>query len=87
MIVPLFVQQVLGESATHSGTVLTPLMLGWISASIVSGQIVSRWGRYRPVLLAGPPVMAAGFLLLAGMDAGTNPSEMIRNVFVVGFGV
>ena len=87
MIVPLFVQRVLGESATHSGTVLTPLMLGWISASVLSGQIVSRWGRYRPVLLAGPPVLAAGFLLLAGMGPGTSPSEMIRNVFVVGFGV
>jgi EmrB/QacA subfamily drug resistance transporter len=87
MIVPLFVQLVLGESATHSGTVLTPLMLGWISASIISGQIVSRWGRYRPVLLVGPPVLAAGFLLLAAMGPGTSPSEMIRNVFVVGFGV
>jgi EmrB/QacA subfamily drug resistance transporter len=87
MVVPLFVQRVLGESATHSGAVLTPLMLGWISASMLAGQIVSRSGRYRPVLLSGPPVMAAGFLLLAGMDTGTTPSETIRNVFVVGFGV
>lgn len=87
MIVPLFVQRVLGESATHSGAVLTPLMLGWISASVLSGQVVSHWGRYRPVLLAGPPVMAVGFLLLSGMGVGTTPSETIRNVFVIGFGV
>jgi EmrB/QacA subfamily drug resistance transporter len=87
MIVPLFVQRVLGESATHSGAVLTPLMLGWISASLLSGQIVSRTGRFRPVLLAGPPVMAAGFLLLSGMGVGTTPSETIRNVFVIGFGI
>jgi EmrB/QacA subfamily drug resistance transporter len=87
MIVPLFVQRVLGETATHSGAVLTPLMLGWISASVLSGQIVSHTGRYRPVLLAGPPVMAAGFLLLAGMGVETTPAEMVRNVFVVGFGV
>ena len=33
MFVPLFVQQVLGESATSSGAILTPLMLGWITAS------------------------------------------------------
>jgi EmrB/QacA subfamily drug resistance transporter len=87
MIVPLFVQNVLGESATQSGAVLTPLMLGWISASVLAGQFVSRTGRYRPVLLAGPPVMAAGFLLLAGMGVGTTAGETIRNVFVVGFGV
>ncbi|HEX2044433.1 MAG TPA: MDR family MFS transporter [Gaiellaceae bacterium] len=87
MIVPLFVQRVLGETATHSGAVLTPLMLGWISASVLSGQIVSHTGRYRPVLLAGPPVMGAGFLLLAGMGVGTTAAEMVRNVFVVGFGV
>lgn len=87
MIVPLFVQRVLGETATHSGAVLTPLMLGWITASVISGQIVSHTGRYRPVLLAGPPVMAAGFLLLAGMGVGTTAAEMVRNVFVVGFGV
>lgn len=87
MIVPLFVQRVLGETATHSGAVLTPLMLGWITASVLSGQIVSHTGRYRPVLLAGPPVMAAGFLLLAGMGVETTAGEMVRNVFVVGFGV
>ena len=87
MLVPLFVQRVLGESATHSGAVLTPLMLGWILASLLSGQIVSHTGRYRPVLLAGPPVMAVGFLLLSGMGVGTTPSETIRNVFVIGFGV
>jgi EmrB/QacA subfamily drug resistance transporter len=87
MIVPLFVQRVLGESATHSGAVLTPLMLGWISASVLAGQIVSRSGRYRPVLLSGPPVMALGFLLLAAMGADATSWEVTRNVFVVGFGV
>jgi EmrB/QacA subfamily drug resistance transporter len=87
MIVPLFVQNVLGESATQSGAVLTPLMFGWISGSVLAGQFVSRAGRYRPVLLAGPPVMATGFLLLSGMGVGSTTGETIRNVFVVGFGV
>ena len=70
--VPLFVQRVLGESASASGAVLTPLMLGIIAASIVAGQLVSRTGHYRPVLMAGPPLLAAGFLLLSRIDQHTN---------------
>jgi MFS family permease len=85
--VPLFVQGVLHESATSSGAVLTPLMLSWIGASIVAGQIVSRTGRSRPILLAGPPIMAVGFALLATMGAGASTGEAIRDVVIVGTGV
>ena len=85
--VPLFVQGVLRESATSSGAVLTPLMLSWIGAGIVAGQIVSRTGRSRPVLLAGPPIMAAGFALLALMGPGASTGDAIRNVVIVGVGV
>lgn len=87
MFVPLFVQQVLGESATSSGAILTPLMLGWITASALSGQVVSRTGHYRPVLLTGPPIMATGFYLLAGMDPSATAFEATRNVIIVGVGV
>ena len=85
--VPLFVQRVLGESASSSGVVLTPLMLGIITMSILAGQIVSRTGHYRPVLMAGPPLMAAGFLLLAQIDVGTSELTVTRDVVIVGFGI
>ena len=85
--VPLFVQGVLGESATSAGTVLTPLMLSWIGASVVAGQIVSRTGRSRPILLLGPPIMAAGFALLATMGADASTGVATRNVALVGIGV
>jgi EmrB/QacA subfamily drug resistance transporter len=85
--VPLFVQGVLRESATSAGAVLTPLMLAWIGAGIVAGQIVSRTGRPKPVLLAGPPVLAAGFALLATMGTDATTSDAIRNVIVLGIGV
>jgi EmrB/QacA subfamily drug resistance transporter len=58
--VPLFVQGVIGTSATSSGVVLTPLMLGAVVTSFISGQIVSRTGRYRPNTLIGPVVLGAG---------------------------
>jgi EmrB/QacA subfamily drug resistance transporter len=85
--VPLFVQRVLGESASNSGAVLTPLMLGIITMSIVAGQIVSRTGHYRPVLMAGPPLLAAGFFLLSGIGIDTPELEVTRDVVIVGFGV
>jgi MFS family permease len=85
--VPLFVQGVLGESAAGSGAVLTPLLLGIILTSIVAGQIVSRTGRYRPVLLAGPPVLATGFFLLTGIGVHSTQLDVTRDVVIVGMGV
>ena len=52
--VPLFVQGVIGTSATSSGVVLTPLMLGAVTTSILTGQLVSRTGRYRWNVVARP---------------------------------
>src|SRR5215217_38743 len=68
MFVPLFVQGALGASATNSGVALTPLMLGMILTSVASGQVIARTGRYRWALLAGPLVMAVGFVSLASLD-------------------
>lgn len=85
--VPLFVQRVLGESASGSGAVLTPLMLGIITTSMVAGQLVSRTGHYRPVLIAGPPLLAAGFLLLTRLGVHSSQLEVTRDVVIVGLGV
>ena len=62
--VPLFVQGVIGTSATSSGVVLTPLLLGAVTTSFLSGQVVSRTGRYRPNTLIGPIVLGIGELML-----------------------
>ena len=57
---PLFVQGVIGTSATSSGVVLTPLMLGAVTTSLVTGQLVSRTGRYRWNVVFGPLVLTLG---------------------------
>ena len=66
--VPLFVQGVIGTSATSSGVVLTPLMLGAVTTSLLTGQLVSRTGRYRWNAILGPVVLTAGMVLLWRMD-------------------
>jgi EmrB/QacA subfamily drug resistance transporter len=85
--VPLFVQGVIGTSATASGVVLTPMMLAAVAMSIASGQWVSRTGRYKANALAGPVVLGAAMLLLSRMDVGTTRAETIRNMVVAGVGM
>src|SRR6266704_794578 len=51
--IPLFVQGVIGTSATNSGLILTPLMLTSIVGIVVSGQLVSRLGKYKWIAILG----------------------------------
>jgi EmrB/QacA subfamily drug resistance transporter len=85
--VPLFVQGVIGTSATSSGVVLTPLMLGAVTASILSGQWVSRSGHVRPNAIAGPIVLTAGMALLWRMNVHTTNGQAARNMVVAGVGL
>jgi EmrB/QacA subfamily drug resistance transporter len=85
--VPLFVQGVIGTSATSSGVVLTPLMLGAVATSILSGQLVSRTGRYRWNVVIGPGVLTLGMLLLWRMDVHTTNGEAARDMIVAGIGI
>jgi len=85
--VPLFVQGVIGTSATSSGVVLTPLMLAAVTTSIITGQFVSRTGRYRQNAVLGPIVLAFGMFLLSRMDTQTTTAEAARNMVVAGIGI
>jgi EmrB/QacA subfamily drug resistance transporter len=85
--VPLFVQGVIGTSATSSGVVLTPFMLGAVGTSIVSGQLVSRIGRYRPNTIIGPIVLGIGMFLLYRMGPSTTNGMAARNMVVAGIGL
>jgi EmrB/QacA subfamily drug resistance transporter len=85
--VPLFVQGVIGTSATSSGVVLTPLMLGAVGTSILTGQLVSRTGHYRWNVVLGPIVLFVGMVLLWRMDVDTTNGEAARNMVVAGIGI
>jgi len=57
---PLYLQIVKGASPTQAGLLLLPMTLGIMSGSIISGQLISRTGRYRHF-----PIIGAGLLVLA----------------------
>ena len=85
--VPLFVQGVIGTSATSSGVVLTPFMLGAVTASAISGQWISRSGHYRPNAIAGPIVLGTGLFLLSRMGTSTTNAEAVAFMVVSGIGL
>jgi EmrB/QacA subfamily drug resistance transporter len=85
--VPLFVQGVIGTSATSSGVVLTPLMLGAVATSLLTGQLVSRTGRYRWNAILGPLVLTCGMVLLWRMTVHTTNAQAARNMVVAGIGI
>jgi EmrB/QacA subfamily drug resistance transporter len=86
LYLPLFAQGVLGQSATNSGVVLTPMMLGFIFSSIVGGQLFSRTGRYKLLAICGFALAAIGTFLLSRMAVTTTEGELIRNMIITGLG-
>lgn len=88
IFIPLFFQGVLGASATASGSFLTPMMLGMVIGSILSGQVLSRvGGHYRRQGILGLALMALGIGLLSQMSASTSYSTAVFNIVVTGAGL
>ena len=87
LYIPLFVQDVLGHSATNSGVVLTPMMLAAMPVSIISGQILSRTGHYRVLAIVGTAFVAAGLYLFSTMTVATGNDELVRDMVVMGLGL
>ncbi|MBZ5610052.1 MAG: MFS transporter [Acidobacteriia bacterium] len=85
--IPLFMQGVLGVTATRSGSLLTPMMLGFVVASATAGNIIGRTGRYRIVALTGASLATVGIFLMAAMDGNTAQWEVIRNMIIAGLGM
>ena len=85
--VPLFVQGVIGTSATSSGVVLTPLMLGAVTTSFFAGSGSRGRGTTARTSIVGPLILAVGMLLLWRMDVHTTNGEAARNMVVAGIGI
>jgi EmrB/QacA subfamily drug resistance transporter len=84
---PMFIQGALGSSATNSGLVTMPMMLGMVVASTTAGQLITRTGRYRVLVVLSGIVLAAGMYLMSRMDEGTAHMVTVRNMIIVGTGL
>ncbi|MFF6960576.1 MFS transporter [Streptomyces sp. NPDC088197] len=84
---PTFLQMVDGASATGSGLLMLPMMMGVVLASIVGGQLISRTGRYKIFPIIGGALSTAGMYLLSLMDADTPQAEYSVYMAVLGLGI
>jgi MFS family permease len=83
---PLFLQIVTGASATNSGLLLLPLMLGILVTSIGSGRLISRTGRYKVFPVLGFALMAGGLIALSTVDWHTTRLAVSLDMLVFGLG-
>jgi predicted MFS family arabinose efflux permease len=83
---PLFVQAVMGGTATEAGTALTPLFLGWVVSSIVGARLSVRTG-YRRVTVTGVALIAAGFAALALFGGNPTRRLLLGDALVLGCGM
>ncbi len=84
---PEYLQVVRGYSATKSGLLMLPLVLGLLTASISSGRIISKIGRYKIFPLVGTVVTGLGLLLMSNLAVDTSLWVLSLWMFITGIGI
>lgn len=84
---PTYLQMVYGMSATASGLTLLPMVIGITVGAVVSGQRVSKTGRYKVFPLVGTFVVAVSALLMSTLDTGTPLVVVCTHLLLLGLGV
>lgn len=87
LYIPIFAQGVIGASATHSGLILTPLMLSLVTASAISGQIISRTGKYKALAIGGTIITVLGMFFFSWMTVDTSNAQLITHMVILGAGL
>jgi EmrB/QacA subfamily drug resistance transporter len=84
--IPLFAQGALGMSATEAGSLLTPLMLSWVTMSVIGGRLLLRVS-FRPVTMAGFIIMAVGFVLISRFNRESASFWLYVDLGLIGAGL
>jgi EmrB/QacA subfamily drug resistance transporter len=84
---PLFMQGVLGVSATQSGTLMTPMMLGAVTGSFLGGQLTYRMKSYKMPGVLGSILVTAGMAIFATMGASTPRLQVVLGMILAGLGM
>jgi EmrB/QacA subfamily drug resistance transporter len=84
--IPLFAQGVLGMSAINSGLIMIPMLLSLTLTSIITGQIISKTGRYKKLVIAEFIITGIGVVLLSTMNANTSSYQLLFYSTILGVG-
>jgi EmrB/QacA subfamily drug resistance transporter len=82
----LFAETVIGASATNAGVLLLPLNFAWIAASVVTGNLIARTGRYRVFPIVGLSIVVVGVLLLIRLDVASDRLDVLVPTTLMGLG-
>ena len=86
-LLPVYFQVVKGLDPTRAGLFMTPMMMGVFASSIVSGQIISRWGRYKIFPVCGTAIMTIALVLLSTIDVETSAETTAAYLLMLGSGL
>jgi EmrB/QacA subfamily drug resistance transporter len=87
MLLPLYMQIVHGASPMRSGFLMLPMVVGMMTASIVSGQVISRTGRIRAFPILGSGLIFLAMFGLSRITADTSLLLVMAVMFVLGYGL
>src|SRR5699024_11362524 len=87
MLLPQYVQVAKGSTPMVAGLQMLPLVLGMMTGSVVSGQLISRTGHYRLYPIVGSTLLMAGMFLLHFVHADTAFPEVMGFMAIVGLGL
>jgi len=87
LTIPLYLQLVLGSTPTESGLQMLPMILGMMIASIGSGQLIARTGRYRIFPILGTAFLSIGFFWLTHLQYDTSYWFMAGGMLLIGLGL
>ena len=87
MTLPLLLQIVMGATPTEAGFMMLPMVAGMMTATIISGQITSRTGKYKMFMVIGPVLLALGYLYLTSFNADTVFWQAAIGMVLIGLGL
>ena len=87
MMLPLYLQIVHGASPTKSGLLMLPMVAGMMTASMLSGQLISRTGKPRIFPIIGSAIFTIGMFLMTQVSADTQMWMVMVVMLIIGYGV
>ena len=87
IFLPEYQQVVRGDSATKSGLMMLPLVTGIMAASMTSGRLISKYGRYRTFPIIGSALVILSFFLFSHIAVDTNRAVLGLWMFLLGLGI
>jgi EmrB/QacA subfamily drug resistance transporter len=85
--IPFFIVGVIGTSVTNTGLLLIPFMLTAIIGAVISGAMMSIFGKYKWVAIVGVLITIAGFLLLLQLNVHSTGTDVLIDMLILGLGI